>query len=355
MVKVRNVWENGKRIDESGSNDGIKFGNKENRCTFVPSVPPSLSTMLKSGDVLFYIFMVTIPFPKHYKSPDQLIELLKSRGLNIENTQTAISNLKHIGYYRFSAYLYPLIAAPKENQIFKAGSSFENALAIYNFDQDLRALLFEAIAKIEVSIRSAMANIVAEETGDIFWPTTQGMFANEVCYHKTISIIDTEMRHTKEEFIAHFKQKYSNPYPLAWMLFEILPLGTMNFIYSNIANNALRKKIAAHFSLTAPVFSSWLTIIALTRNSCCHHARVWNKENAIPPAEPKKMTRSWIGAGVLKNRIFYDICIIKYFLDIISPDNDFKENLVNLLRNYPCVDVRAMGFPSNWEDEPLWQ
>ena len=24
-------------------------------------------------------------------------------------------------------------------------------------------------------------------------------------------------------------------------------------------------------------FESWLTIVTLTRNSCCHHARVWNK------------------------------------------------------------------------------
>ncbi len=131
--------------------------------------------------------------------------------------------------------------------------------------------------------------------------------------------------------------------------------GLKNLVSCNIANNALRKKIAARFSLTAPVFSSWLTIIALTRNSCCHHARVWNKENAIPPTEPKKMSRPWISTMTPKTRVFYNICIIKYFLDIICPENNFKESLVNLLRLYPCVDVRAMGFPGNWENEPLWE
>lgn len=47
----------------------------------------------------------------------------------------------------------------------------------------------------------------------------------------------------------------------------------------DLADNTLRKKIAARFGLTVPVFTSWITVVTLTRNACCHHARVWNKEN----------------------------------------------------------------------------
>ncbi len=268
----------------------------------------------------------------------------------------ASAKIESIGYYRLSAYLYPLLMFPKAQQIFKEGSMFEIAISIYDFDHELRSLIFNEIAKIEVAVRSAMANIVAEESGNIFWTTDAEMFANRECYQRTMSIIEQELRHSKEEFIEHFKRKYSNPYPPAWMLLEILPLGTLNYIYNNIASNALRKKIAARFSLPAPVFSSWLTIVALTRNACCHHARVWNKENAIPPVEPKKLKRPWIDTSITKNRIFYDLCIIKYFVDIINPENDMKQLLKKLLTKYPIVDVRAMGFPQgNWEEEPLWQ
>ena len=95
-------------------------------------------------------------------------------------------------------------------------------------------------------------------------------------------------------------EKYSNPYPPAWILVEILPLGVVTRMFENLADNTLRKKIAARFGLTVPVFTSWITVVTLTRNACCHHARVWNKE-------------------------------------------------------YPMIDIRAMGFPSgNWQDEPLW-
>ncbi len=138
------------------------------------------------------------------------------------------------------------------------------------------------------------------------------------------------------------------------MLVEILPLGVVTRIYENLVDNALRKKIAARFLLPVPVFSSWITIITLTRNSCCHHSRVWNKENAILPMLFRKQKRAWIDANITPNRIFYNISIIKWFVDIISPQNDMKEHLKLLLAEYPNVDITAMGFPKNWESEPLW-
>ena len=139
------------------------------------------------------------------------------------------------------------------------------------------------------------------------------------------------------------------------MLVEILPLGTVTRIYENIANNALRKKIAARFGLSTPVFSSWMSVVTLTRNSCCHHARVWNKENAIMPMQIKKSDRAWISSSASPKRIFYNICILKWFLDIIVPNNEMKTQLKVLIAQYPNIDITALGFPKDWENEPLWK
>ena len=129
----------------------------------------------------------------------------------------------------------------------------------------------------------------------------------------------------------------------------------MTRIYDNLADNALRKKIAARFLLPVRVFSSWITIITLVRNTCCHHSRVWNKENAITPMLLKKTPYRWISKQISPNRTFYDVCILKWFIDIISPENDMKGHLKNLLSDFPHVDIAAMGFPKNWEEEPLWK
>lgn len=297
---------------------------------------------------------MAILFNKHYNSPSQIIELLKERGLIVEDITSATRQLMNIGYYRFSAYLYPFLASPKCEQQFKPQSNFQTALSLYLFDQSLRSLVFSNIAKIEIAIRSALANIVAKETGNMFWMTDGSMYRSLERFQKTLAIIDKELSGTQEEFIDHFRRKYSNPYPPAWMLVEILPMGVLNHIYSNLKNNVLRKKIAAYFSLPVPIFSSWLTIVILTRNACCHHARVWNKENAIPPVEPRRMSAPWITTVPTSKRFYFNLCIIKFLLDRINKDNQMTSKLSELLASFPMVDIAAMGFPKLWEQEPLW-
>ena len=298
---------------------------------------------------------MSIQFNKTYTSPIEIVALLKARGLYIESAQRVEHYIRNIGYYRISAYLYPLLQLPKGAHRYKAGSTFEDALNLYRFDKKLRLFLFNEIEKIEIALRSTLANIVTEETGNIFWITDKTLFANLDKFNRTKALIDKELKSSREEFILHFKEKYSNDYPPTWMLVEILPLGVVTRIYENLADNTLRKKIAARFSLPMPVFISWITVIALTRNTCCHHARVWNKENPITPMIAKKLSRPWITSPVSPNRTFFDICIIKWFIDIVSPHNDMKGHLQRLLADFPMIDTKAMGFPMHWQTEPLWK
>ena len=94
---------------------------------------------------------------------------------------------------------------------------------------------------------------------------------------------------------------------------EILPFGVITNIFSNIKVARIKKSISRKFGLQIAPFESWLTIVTLTRNSCCHHARVWNKQNTIRPMLPNRMTGSWISLPTDTLRIYFDLCIIKYF------------------------------------------
>ena len=70
----------------------------------------------------FYMHMTErIPFGKHYTEEQNLITLLQSRGLSITDVNKANHYLTHIGYYRLSAYMYPLLRVPKEQHIYKPG------------------------------------------------------------------------------------------------------------------------------------------------------------------------------------------------------------------------------------------
>ena len=65
--------------------------------------------------------------------------------------------------------------------------------------------------------------------------------------------------------------------------------------------------------------------------------------------------RPWISDAVPPHRTFYEICIIKWFIDIISPHNDMKQHFQSLQEQYPSVDYKAIGIPQNWLDEILWK
>ena len=228
-------------------------------------------------------------------------------------------------------------------------------MMLYRFDKKLRLLIFNEIEKIEVAVRSAIVNIGSDMTGNPFWMTDNTNFIDAGKFRHTMDLIDAELHRSREDFIVHFKQTYSDAYPPAWILAEVLPFGVITNIFSNIKVARIKKSIARRFGLQVAPFESWLTIVTLTRNSCCHHARVWNKQNTIRPMLPNRMVGSWITLPTDALRIYFNLCIIKYFLDIISPQNDMKAKIDALLANYPAIDTAAMGFPQGWENEPLWQ
>lgn len=311
--------------------------------------------MLKCAGLFLYTGMAKGNFTKTYSSPSDLVSLLKSRGMAIGDEQAAIQYLGNIGYYRLSAYMHPLLKMPKDMHQYKSGASFDKVLMLYRFDKKLRMLLFNEIEKVEIAVRETVMNVTAVMTGNDFWLMDGVHFANQRTFADTTGLIDKEYRKSTEDFIQHFKDKYSDPYPPAWILGELLTMGSVNMVYRNLKEDRIRKAISGKFGLHPKVFESWLTTLTLVRNSCCHHSRVWNKVNLILPVMPKRIHRNWITLTVDPRRIYFNICIIKYFLDVISPDNDFPAKLRWLFVDFPEIDLKALGFPTGWEMEPLWR
>lgn len=299
--------------------------------------------------------MVKRHFDKVYKSPEELVKLMTQRGLLVNDVAKAQRYVECIGYYRLSAYMHPFLQTPKSLHQFKEGTSFDMVMNLYRFDKKLRILIFNEIEKIEIAVREAIMNIMADNTGDIFWLTNSVHFHDQNIFNNSLTLLAREYSHSTEGFIEHFKNTYLESYPPAWILGELLPMGSVNMYYRNLKDKSIKKKIAKRFFLHAPVFESWLSVLTLTRNSCCHHSRAWNKVNKIIPNDMRGMVRPWITIPPDKRRIYYNLCIIKHFLDIISPNNGLTEKISQLFAAFPNIDIRAMGFPEQWRSEPLWR
>lgn len=163
---------------------------------------------------------------------------------------------------------------------------------------------------------------------------------------------------SKEEFIQEHLNKYSNPIiPPVWKTLEVVSFGTLSLIFCNLSDTKIKKIIAREFNLPQhKILESWCKSTVALRNNLAHHSRTWNRVYPIKPQLPKSLNKDWINpTGVANNRLYAQLCCLEYLQNATHPNNRFKKRLKQLLISYPNVDVAAMGFPTGWENEPLWK
>lgn len=300
------------------------------------------------------------------------VELLKNRGLIINNVSRAERYLSEISYYRLSAYYIPYCSA---KDCFDTGSTFDHILNLYLFDRELRLIVFDAIERIEVAIRTQMIYQLSHKYKDSHWQDNAAIFKPPFTnnrtgkivhiYQETQNIINKHKTSDRPEvFIKHYTATYNSPKnPPGWMSIEILTIGELSRLYTAFKKNSDRQSIAHFFGLPHKVFTSWLHTLVYVRNICAHHSRLWNREFAIRPEVIRNPNKPWVGKEFDSNnhRCFYFICVLKYLLRSANPSNSFRERFIALLEKYPNVPIGYMGIPTtdgttliDWKNEPLW-
>lgn len=287
----------------------------------------------------------------------EIISKLQKKGLLISNLQGAEQFLLHVSYYRFSSYLINFQDL-KNNKTFLHNTDFNDVMQLYDFDCKLRFLLLGAIEKIEISVRTCLINTYSLSHGTN-WYENLNLFENPSKHQELLVRIDELLKkNANEKFIKHYNTNYdSSKRPPSWMVFETFTLGTLSNLFSLIKTDNTKKQVAWIFKIKAPfILESWLHTLTYIRNIVAHHNRLWNRELAIKPAILKKPIGTWIDCNsIQKNRLYLAISSIQYLLNAISLDNTFSYQLKELFKEYPKVDLSKMGFPSNWEKQPLWK
>lgn len=303
------------------------------------------------------------------------VELLISRGLLVSDKKRAERHLSNISYYRLSAYMrtYKQIANGGILDDFIPGTTWDMVYNLYVFDRKLRLLVFDAIERLEVAIRTQIIYQLSHKYGS-HWQDDKNIFNSP----ETITLRDGRkvvkdvyvdiQRHIKEqlnnnkaeEFIQHYCRKYDSPEnPPSWMSVEVMYFNHLSRICTELKNRSDKTEIAKYFFLPPDIFCSWLHTINYVRNICAHHARLWNRGLDITPKVLKfSRVRVWISKPdtVETSRIYYFLCMLNYLLQTITPTSTFKQRLKALLEEYSeIVSTDAMGFPHDWVNEKIWE
>jgi abortive infection bacteriophage resistance protein len=276
---------------------------------------------------------------------EKQIELLKSRKLIIGNNDFAKSILSNITYYRLSAYM-KYFQSQSDN--FIIGTTFEDILTLYNFDKDLKSLIFENIRIIEISLRAKICLHMCSNYG-AHWFYSVNNFKNEFMYNKTLEIFKNEKELSKDTFIRYYFEKYSSPdLPPFWMITEVLSMGDLSKIMNGLNYKDIKqisKDLTPNF-FTAPVITNWVHVLATIRNICAHHSRLWNRKLKIKFSKPQKIDM-WRENNIAIDNV-YSICFVIFLLLQENPYNEFEKNLKILFKKYNTIDITKMGFPKLW-------
>ena len=94
--------------------------------------------------------------PKPFMTYDQQIQKLKGKNLIIQDEESAKSVLRRYGYFALITG-YKDLLKNRTTKNYLDGTTFEDIVAIYQFDEQLREITFRYLLHIERHIRSALS------------------------------------------------------------------------------------------------------------------------------------------------------------------------------------------------------
>lgn len=238
---------------------------------------------------------------------EEQIAKLRKRGLTISDEDKAKEILSDIGYYRLGFYWFPYEKGypkkKKRNHLFVSGAKFEDAVALYYFDNDLRNILAPYLHRIEVSFRTSIIYIVSNhyKKNPTWFADTKiiesGFIADLPRFYSDIR---------KNEAIKRHHQKYINDiYAPAWKTLEYMTFGNMLYLFENIKDESVKEAIQARFNVSnLEAFISQMRTIRTIRNVCAHGHNLFDLKfhTPIKVGELKglnAMQRSTISGGLI--------------------------------------------------------
>lgn len=325
-------------------------------------------------------------YSKPWKSYEEQLDQLVSRGMAVGDRALALDYLERIGYYRLSGYWFafrersgPFILfgedgrKPKKVKVetllfdqFKPGATFQNAVDLYVFDKQLRLLALDALERIEVALRVDVSHVLgrldrfAYLKPEFFHEDFSGKLDKDsglTRHHEWLGKHAQLINRSKEEFVRHNKAKYGLPLAM-WVACEVWDFGTMSTLFKGM-REAEQDTIAGQYGISnGRIFATWLRSLNYLRNVCAHHSRLWNRnivdQPRLPPAAEHPWVTSFEANEHARARCFLLLRITRQLMLIINPRSSWPERMRAHLHAFPDLshlglNLAGMGVPEGWE------
>ena len=302
---------------------------------------------------------------KIFRSIEEQIEILESKGLIINDIEKASNILLRENYFFLSGYRHLFMENYKDNDFIK-GTTFDEMYAVFTFDRRIRNIMFGYILIVENNIKSIISYQLSKKYGykekDYLNPENFNQDALKIRQvHDVINKMKRQIRVNGQQHSAtmHYLSNYG--YIPMWILVKVLSLGIVSELYS-ILKIEDAKMIASEYGLENETLGIYLSILANFRNLCAHEDILYDHrtQKEIPSNKYHQklnipMTDGHYDYG--KNDLFALILILKSLLT----DDEFREMIFAVGYEMDILDSKVntvslskilnkVGFPDNWRD-----
>jgi len=215
-----------------------------------------------------------------YAPIKELINKLKSDGLEIPSPTNAEAYLNEVGYYKLiNGYKYPF---QDKNKVYNNGTTIDDIYRLYTFDRNLKSLLLKYLFIIECTIKVQMSETISQQMGLGHKQYLKTKYyrdcgsENEIKYVSCKKHIERKIeKEIKEENRNIEKYKGNEEGIPFWALANILSLGDINSLWSHMKYE-YQSRIASFWGFKHPFLNSALGVLRMFRNVCAHNETVYN-------------------------------------------------------------------------------
>lgn len=212
---------------------------------------------------------------------DQQLDLLRSRGLTINDADKAREILLDIGYYRLGFYLFPFEKSYPElrnrTHEYVEGAAFEDAVNLYYFDFDLRLLLMRYLNRIEIAFRTSLIyNLSNKYNSNPIWFVSP-VVVNHLYAHEFKRKVYTSDFKRNPVIHRHNKNNPNDSFAPAWKTLEFMTFGAVMKLYEQLKERDDKIFVAHKFGIRQVVtFESYMHTIRQVRNACAHGQHIYD-------------------------------------------------------------------------------
>ena len=302
---------------------------------------------------------------KEFKKLDEQIEILRNKGLTINDEAYAADVLFRENYFFLNGYRH-IFMKSTTNKTYIPGTTFEELYSLFLFDRVFRNILFKNILNIENNIKSIMSYYLSLRYGyhEKDYLDHKNFTNNPEKSRQVSDIIKKMKRQIKSNASTHSAtMHYVNSYgyiPL-WVLVKVLSFGIIGEVYS-ILKKEDQINIADVYDLDSETLNNYLVLLSNYRNLCAHEDIVFENKTQRMIADTKyhrllkiPITNDEYIYG--KNDVFALVIVMKQMLKQEEFKNmalEISHALRNLEMNIKTIPINKvmdrMGFPVNWEE-----